>query len=114
MLAGDFPHYSRVQRYFYARRDEPSPSAAIIDSEAVKTNVSGGPRGSDAGKKVKDRKRHIVTDTLGLLVGAAIHPDDVQDRVGAMLVIQDLHDLFPWLRHLFANGAYALCRAKPS
>jgi putative transposase len=53
------------------------------------------------------RKRHIVTDTVGLLVGAPIHPADVQDRDGAVLVIQDLYDPFPWLRHLFADGAYA-------
>jgi transposase len=128
MLPGDFPHYSTVQRYFYAWRDdgtlqrinfelllqaretagrEPSPSAGVIDSQSVKTTESGGPCGYDAGKKVKGRKRHILTDTLGLLVDAAIHPADVQDRDGAVLVIQDLYDLFPWLRHLFADGAYA-------
>ncbi len=49
----------------------------------------------------------IVTDTIGLLVGAAIHPADVQDRDGAPLVIDAIHDLFPWLRHLFADSAYS-------
>ena len=57
-------------------------------------------------KKVKGRKRHIVTDTTGLLIGADVHPADVQDRDGAVLVIEAIHDLFPWLRHLFADGAY--------
>ena len=48
-----------------------------------------------------------MTDTTGLMVGAAVHPADVQDRDGAPLVIEDIHDLFPWLRHLFADGGYA-------
>ena len=52
------------------------------------------------------RKRHIVTDTSGLLVGAEVHPADVQDRDGAGLVIGAIHPLFPWLRHLFADSAY--------
>lgn len=56
---------------------------------------------------MKGRKRHIVTDTTGLMVGAAVHPADVQDRDGAPLVVEAIHDLFPWLRHLFADSAYA-------
>ena len=75
-------------------------------TQSVKTTESGGPRGYDAGKKVKGRKRQIITDTLGLLVGAEIHPADVQDRDGAALVIGAIHDLFPWLRHLFADSVY--------
>ena len=50
--------------------------------------------------------RHIVTDTGGLLVGAEVHPADVQDRDGAKLVIEAIHQLFPWLRHLFADSVY--------
>jgi Transposase DDE domain len=56
--------------------------------------------------KAGGRKRHIVTDTCGLLVGAEVHPADVQDRDGAGLVIEAIHQLFPWLRHLFADSVY--------
>ena len=56
--------------------------------------------------KAGGRKRHIVTDTGGLLVGAEVHPADLQDRDGARLVIEAIHQLFPWLRHLFADSVY--------
>jgi hypothetical protein len=86
---------------------EPSPSTSVIDSQSFKATEAGGPRGFDAAKKINGRMRHLVTDTTGPLVGAEVHPADVQGRDGAPLVIATIHDPFLWLRHRFADSVYA-------
>jgi len=78
------------------------------------------PSGFDAGKRVKGKKRHVLVDTLGLLLHALVHPANVQDRDGGILLLSSLADRFPLLRKLFADGAYqgpvfgkALAKVRP-
>jgi putative transposase len=85
---------------------EPSPSAAIIDSQSVQTTEQGGPHGYDGGKKVNGRKRHLLVDTLGLLLRVVVHPANLQDREGAPLVLAGLGPQFPRLHHLWADQGY--------
>ena len=66
-----------------------------------------GSKGYDAGKKIKGRKRHILTDTTGLLVAAMVHEASIQDRDGAVPLLASIGSRLPWLRHVFADGAYA-------
>jgi len=128
-LPKDFPPKSTVYGYFrrfvedgtWARihdalyvetRDlegrEPQPSAAIIDSQSVKTGPNAkGDVGYDAGKKVKGRKRHILVDTLGLLLRPEVHSAGTQDRDGALRLFEKLTARFPFLEVFFADGAYA-------
>jgi putative transposase len=84
-----------------------SPSAAVIDSQSVKTTEAGGPRGYDAGKRINGRKRHAMVDTDGRGLKLQVHPASVQDRDGAIPLLQASRVLYPFIERAFADSAYA-------
>ena len=83
-----------------------APTAAIVDSQSVKTPDQAGERGYDAGKKIKGRKRHLAVDSLGLILGLMITSASVQDRDAAKTLIAGLVDLFGRLQIIWADGGY--------
>ncbi len=128
MLPKNFPPYSTVQRFFYrwhtvglwdhinqklvmqvreVEGRDASPTARIMDRQSVKTIEAGGPCCYDARKKIEGRKRHILTDTSGMLTVTIVHEANIQDRVGACALLISVRNIWPWLRDIFADGGYA-------
>ena len=129
-LPADFPNWNTVYGIFRAWRldgtwkrihDElrkrvrkaagkkPTPTAAVIDSQSIRTAEGGESRGFDGGKRITGRKRHIAVDTLGLLLVVVVHSAGIQDYEGARLVLNRIRETYRRLRVVFGDGAYGKC-----
>lgn len=126
LLPHDFPRWFTVYSYFRRwKRDgtwegihhalrrelrvqvgrEPEPSAAVIDSQSVKTSpVRGDARDYDAGKKIWGRKRHLLVDTLGLLICVKVLAADITDREGGKILLTALSGKLPRLLLIWADS----------
>ncbi len=128
MLPHDLPEWETVYAYFSHWRGDgtwerlnrelrievrvsegkdPEPSAAILNSQSVKGTESSDQAGYDAGKKVSGIKRHVLVDTLGLLLKIMVLTADIQDRDGARTLLEKIKGFLPRLQKIWADGGYA-------
>lgn len=99
--------YDQLRALWRSReRKRPEATGAVLDSQSVKTSAQGGPKGYDAGKKVKGRKRNLVTDTLGLLIAVLVTTASTQDRDAALPVLERAKAKMPSLQMLYVDNGY--------
>jgi len=99
---------ARLRAYVRESEDKRcQPTAAILDSQSVKSDCHGGPVGYDAAKKIKGRKRHVLVDTLGLVLGVSVTPADVQEREGGQGVLEKTLGYLTRLKLLWVDGGYS-------
>lgn len=128
LLPDSFPPPTTVYRWFSFLRDHgiwqainhrlvmldrertgrsASPTAAVLDSQSIRTAEAGGPRGYDAGKTIMGRKRQVLVDTDGRGLTIKVQPASIQDRDGAAAVLAGSRSRFPFIEHAFADAGYA-------